>query len=315
MSSAPTVDPQSLPPGAWAAARRRSLRAAAQWTASPVHRALCASFAGAAATDLAHATRCAFEVLGDTGWVAAMLDPFVAALATDPLFEPPLRVTRDHGRVGAVLLDVPAARIAAAVVTAGAASLPPVVVASGQVVVTHYVRAGGAMLHRWHAGPVAPEQAASPARAQPPLPLHDGDIHVHDGRVGGHAVAGATATIATLSVVLRAEAAPLVREFSSLDGRLLRVATTDDASSRAAMLRTLLRVSGRRDAAALFDDATRDPAPHVRWSAMREWLALDARAALPRLAALAERDGSPGVRAAATATLALVRERAVACPA
>jgi hypothetical protein len=81
------------------------------------------------------------------------------------------------------------------------------------------------------------------------------------------------------------------------------------------MLLTLLRVSGRADAGDVFDAATHGPAPHARWSAMREWLALDADAAAPRLDAMAAGDPDPEVRDLARATRALVARRRVACPA
>ena len=77
------------------------------------------------------------------------------------------------------------------------------------------------------------------------------------------------------------------------------------------LLLAYLRAARRADAAPAFETATRAPAYFLRWAAMREWLALDARAALPRLRALAH-DTNAEVRAAARATLPQV-QAALAC--
>jgi hypothetical protein len=75
------------------------------------------------------------------------------------------------------------------------------------------------------------------------------------------------------------------------------------------MLLAFLRLAGRADAGPQFDAATRDPAFHLRWAAMREWLALDARAAMPRLEAMMVADPHVEIREAAARTLATIRLR------
>lgn len=270
--------------------------------------ALAARFDADAARDLALATRRARALLAREDWVADLLAPIARRVADDPAYEPPMKVARSGGRVAAVLFDGPAARITASVaVPQPDAPVPATAIASGHVSVTRYVRAGGARLLRWRAGEAGPAQAMRKRSPQ------DGEVVVHDGRrVAQVALAGAAPTV-TIAVQLRAEAAPLMREYAVADGRLLRSATTDDGAARTAMLLTLLRVSGRRDAGDQFAAATLSADRHHRWQAMREWLALDAAAALPRLAEMARRDAVPEVRAAAAVMRDRVEQRMSAC--
>ena len=103
----------------------------------PVHVRAPASAGADGMADLALAWQRARVLLGDTRWASDLLAPLVAALADDPLVEPPLKVSREGGRLSAVLADLPAARITANVIDAdGAGALPASIVASGQCVVT-----------------------------------------------------------------------------------------------------------------------------------------------------------------------------------
>ena len=305
-------------------AHARSAPVAAAWRRSDEVRALAEVFDAACATDVDRACECGVALLSDATLVARLLTPLVETLAEDPFFEPPFKVQRDRHRIGAALFDSPAARLTAAVTRPGAAA-PDTVVVPGQISVTRYHRAGGVTLSRWDAGTVARDftaAGASPATRLSALAPRQGEVVVHDGRRIGHRAAGATGAVVTVTVLLRAGMAPLMREYRTDGGALVRAASTDDAASRGAMLRTLLRVSGRSDANPLFEAATRDAGFDTRWAAMREWLALDAAAALPRLASMSAADPHPDVRAAAAATLAVAtlavaRQRLpeVACPA
>lgn len=308
---------QAISRAEWVAARARSAGAARRWRRTPEWRALAAAFDAAAAVDIGVAQARATALLGDAGWAERMLAPLVAALAGDPLFEPPFKVAREGGRIGAILFDAPAARVAASVLTPTNAAPPASVVVPGHVSVTRYVRAGGMLIRRWRVPPLAGDFDASapPAVEIAPLAPADGDVVGHDGRIEGQVTVAAARDIVTLTIILRAGAAALMREYRVADGALVRAASTDDGASRAALLLTFLRVSGRSDSGDLFAAATRERAFHDRWSAMRQWLALDARAALPRLAEMAERDANAEVRAAATATLALACRRMAPCPA
>ena len=299
-------------------ARRASRVLADDWRGGEAYRALVARFDALADDDAEAVAQSAAVLLRDTGWVVDLLRPMIAAVRGDHAVEPPLRIVRDRLRIGAILLDHPAVSISASVVSATAsAAQPPAtsVVATGRLAVVRYHRAGGACWQGWDAGLVAATFTAAEA---PPLrrladrPLVDGEVVRHDGRVSAGMLAGARDDVVVLTALMRGGAAPLMREYALPRGELIRVAALGDVPSRTHMLLTLLRLSGRADAAPLFEAATRSDAFHLRWSAMREWLALDMVAALPRLAQMAAADPHPEVRAAARATLLMTRERRAA---
>lgn len=254
-------------------------------------------------------------LLADPWWVQPMMAPWIAALARDPGTEPPLRAARDPLRTSAILAEGPHAILVGSVVDAATlCARPPAatLAASGRLSITRYHRAGGARLLAWDVGEAGADFAAATAPAAVALPLRvlaDGDVVSLDGRRHAYLIEGAQDDVVTLTVAPRGGG--LTREYDRAGGTLRRVAANDEAGSRTRMLLTLLRLSGRRDAAACFDAATRDPAFHWRWAAMREWLALDPPAAAPRLHAMAAGDPNAEIRAAAAATLPLVQ--AVTC--
>lgn len=303
-----------------AAARGRSAAVARRWREGAEYRALAAAFAGCPADCAEPAADRAERLFAGSAWAGELLAPLVEALAADPFFEPPLRFSRDGVVVGAVVFDSPVASILVSVTNAAAARTlapPATIVFPGFVTVTRYEKAGGAALRRWRAAPIIAEfsaAAAAPCEALAPLALADGDIRRVDGRVEAQRVEGARSDMVQLVATIRAGAAPLMREHRIADGALARVASADEGASRTEMLLALLRHSARADAGPRFAEASRDAAFHTRWAAMREWLALDARAALPRLAEMAADDPNAEVRTAAARTLATVRGRA-ACPA
>lgn len=264
----------------------------------------------------------ASALLAEPAWVGGVLTPLLDALRADPWFEPPFRTSRDALRTGIVLLDDEAVSIAMTITFADALrQLPPpaTVVMSGRVTLTRYVRGGNARMRRWQAEPAGPEfsAAAAPGATEiAPLSLGDGDVVRQDGQCHGHLIVDADRDIVALTATIKPGAAPLMREYAVADGRFVRAASADDAASRIEMLLAFLRVSGRADAAAAFESASRHPAFHLRWAAMREWLMLDAGAARRRLAEMVESDPNAEVRTAARATLPLLDQRlAQLCPA
>lgn len=296
-----------------AASRAASRETNLRWRSGAGFRALEAAFADCPAGCPEAAAERAGQLLADAGWVEALLAPLVDALAADPFFEPPFRLSRDRLRTGAVLFECSAASLSASVVDADAlAALPATTVTfTGRMAVTRYIRAGRARLRRWQAEPAHAEFSAgdaAPCRELAAVPLADGAVHRCDGRTRAQLLADADRDVVTLAIVARA-GVPLMREYRIADGSLARVASADEHASRTAMLLAFLRLAGRADAGERFDAATRDAAFHLRWSAMREWLALDARAALPRLSEMAVRDPHPEVRAAALRTLPAVEAR------
>ena len=302
-----------------AGARERSAPVNARWLAGPAAETA-DRFAGVEGADAVEERAAGF--LGDLRLVEALLAPLIAALHADPWFEPPFKVSRDRLRTGAVLLDCAAVTISATVTCAAELNrLPPPVtlVLPGRVTLTRYVRGGGARMRRWQAEPAGADFSAAgvaPAREIAPLVPGDGALLRQDGRVTGHLLSAAVSDIVALTATIKPGAAALMREYAVADGAFVRAACTDDAASRIEMLLTFLRVSARADAGTLFDGASRHPAFHLRWSAMREWLMLDARGARDRLGGMAATDPNAEIRAAAAATLdAVDRRLAQPCPA
>lgn len=297
--------------GALAASREQGRARVRAWRALPAVRALDEAFADCPLDAAEPAADRAERLLGDDGLVAALLDPLLAVLASDPLFEPPFRPRRDESRTGVVLFECPAASLVLSVTHAATLSAyptPRTIALCGRVSVTRVVVAGEAHWRRWRASDDGTHCAAAP-----PVALGAGMVERIDGRREVRLLTGARRDVVALTATIRAGAAPLLRQFDLASGRLLRTADGDDRSSRAQMLLTFLRASGRLDAEPRFEAATHDPAHQLRWAAMREWLMLDAGAALPRLAQMAGDDPHLHVRAAARRTLDAVE--ASRCPA
>lgn len=294
-----------------AAARVRSLAAGRAWTDDAAVRAVTARFADV--TTLAEGEAAARALVEDAGWVAAMLGPWIARLRDDPLFEPPFKSQRDMLRTGMVLAETPVASVTMAAIdplAPAARVLPDTVVVGGRVSWTRYLRGGQARLWRWRADRIDAQWhggIAAPARPLGVQPLTDGAVVRLDGRSDAMLLVDPASAVVSVTITLRPGAAPFLREYDRAGGALVRVATLDDGAARSTMLLTLLRELGQADAA-VFDSLSRDPAFFVRWDAMREWLAVDARAALPRLRGMTG-DPHPEVRAAAQAMLPMVEER------
>ncbi|OYX52390.1 MAG: hypothetical protein B7Y97_01205 [Sphingomonas sp. 32-66-10] len=241
-------------------------------------------------------------LLADSDWVAGLIAPLIDALRADPWFDPALRMTRDALRTAVVLADLPGVTLTASVTSAAALARidpPATVVLSGRRALTLYVRGGQAQVRRWQLAEAGPRRCVE----IPCLQLADGCLVELDGRREGRLIVAAARDVVAITATAKPGADPLLHEFAIADGRPVRSATADDRASRAELLLALLRASGRSDAADNFDAMTRDPAFHLRWAAMREWLMLDARTARPRLAEMAGMDPDAGVRAAATQTL------------
>lgn len=293
------------------AAQLQSVVVARAWRASEAYRALVERFDAVAANDVEAVAGVAQRVLADSRAIEAVLAPLVDALAADDWFEPPLRVSRDAWRTGAMLFDHPAVAISVSVLSAAAlAALPPPenVTVSGRLTLVRYVRAGGARLRLWTAEPAGPDFSSAAALPLAPLgtvKLADAMVLRIDGRTRAARIEDAHADVVTVTATVRAATAPFQRDYVLPTGKLLRLATTDDGAARTQMLLTFLRHAGRGDAGDCFDAATRDGAFFLRWGAMREWLALDAVGALPRLRAMTE-DPNAEVRAAAAQMLPVV---------
>lgn len=290
------------------ASRAASRRFAEQHRLGAAWRWADTALVGLETADAEQVARRATLLLEDSAWVRALLAPMMRALDGDRWFEPPWRVQRDGPRLGAVIYEHPALTITGTLLThiPGAAPTARLVV-PGRLSVVRYQRGSGRVL-LWRTEAAGPDFAA--ASAPPIVPigavaLRDGLVRRIDGRTHAQAIEGAERDLVMLTATIHAGAAPFAREYDRASGKLLRVATLDHAAARAQLLLGFLRAAGRTEAAPAFAAATEAPAYFLRWAAMREWLALDARAALPRLRAMTE-DANAEVRQAARTMLPTV---------
>lgn len=300
---------------AMAAAAARSFAVGRDWIAAPAMRHLDERF-DAAGNEPDQVADAAEALLRDADWVQRLLAPLLPELLAEPWFEPPLRASRDAMRTGVVLYSHPTVAITASVTDAATLRRQPparTVVAAGRLSVAHYVRGGDAVVRRWHA-PAADGDftgdAAGPCQPLSPIALFDGLTLRSDGRDTATLIDRAVSDVVAITATVRIGAAQMMREFDRATGAPLRAATLDDGASRSQLLLGLLRLASPGQAAPGYEAATRDPAFFLRWQAVREWLARDARAAAPRLAEMAASDPNAEVRAAARATLPLLERRA-----
>ncbi len=284
-----------------------------QWSDGPVQRHFAALVAGAQprnAAALAEAFRVAFA---NDFWVDVLVGELAAATRDDPYFMPPFRAFKNDMHSGLLVYEDAHVMVAAGVTRAvelaahKSGGRGGSINFSGQVTVLKFVRAGGATLSFWEAPPIAGDFTAAGAgtcRHVGSRRVADGEVLVIDGRSQSYIVDHASANFLLLQAVIKADQAPLGVEYDAATGTYLGCSATDDADSRIQMMATLLRKLGGGDAAfAAIAGFLDHPRFFVRWHAMRELLGIDARAALPRLAAMAARDPHADVRAAASATL------------
>ena len=136
--------------------------------------------------------------------------------------------------------------------------------------------------------------------------LNDGDIFALDGRRESFVVDHAESDMVYLHAATPLDSAPLTVEYDSDTFEFAGASSTDEASSRAQMMLTLLRTMDRRDAAPVFESMLSSAHFYTRWAAMRDFLALDCERALPHLQRMAECDEHSEVREAAAETLAIL---------
>lgn len=252
---------------------------------------------------LSRAEAVARALLADGTWLRRWLQAEVGRLR-EPDYQPRVKAHSDPARTGVVLFHNHAVQVA--LVKVAPSDGPPPLrrsnVLSGKVTWSLYLRGAGARLLRWRLS----GDRLVPTRGRV---LRDGSMLRHDGRTHAQVIDAGRCPVVVLSITLSAGASGIVREYAAADGRHLRSATHDEDASRSAMLLTLLRAAGRSDAGEVFRLASHEPAPMLRWHAMREWLATDLPAALPRLVELATGDPDAPVRVAAAAALRVVEGR------
>lgn len=259
------------------------------------------------------------------GAIEEVLDALVAAARDDPYFRPHFGVASSEVQSGLLLFDRPALSLTLAVMSAdaiaakraerkGGASLT----FNGRRMAFHFIESGGATLSLWEApriGAGFTADASGRCRFVERLRIADGQKLDVDGRRFTFIVEDAERDIVFVGAETSLEAGPLSVEYDWETRRFIGASSTDEASSRTQMMLALLRMMERRDAVPLFREMLRSEHFYARWQTMREFLALDAGAALPHLRAMAAGDPHCEVRGVAAQTLTrLFAEELVPCP-
>jgi hypothetical protein len=264
---------------------------------------LAAAIAAAQEQPLEGAVELILPFFQDIEWFDALLRGALSEMTADPLHLPQLRAMRQGDARHLVIARTGRVRIAATVVTAAAPS--------GHV---HF--SGQMTLCRPLGGPLVGEcyrrdgdRAVAVGRAVWPL----GAVAQWDERQEALCLVPQDRP----HLLLRAQIAPPGPVHAWLHDRAsgaeIAAEAADEAQARTLMLLSLLRVQGRRDAAAHFATALDAEVPSQRWAAMREYLALDTGGALPVLRTMAREDADVSVRAVAAQML--TRIGAEPCPA
>jgi len=267
----------------------------------------------------------AADFVATPGAIGEVLGALVAAARDDLYFRPHFDVMSSEVQSGLLLFDRPALRLTLAVMSAdaiaakraerkGGASLN----FSGRRAAFHFIASGGATLSLWEApriGAGFTADSSGRCRFVERLRIEDGQRLDVDGRRFTFIVEEAERDIVFVGAETSLDTGPLSVEYDWGTRRFIGASSTDDASSRTQMMLTLLRIMDRRDAVPLFRELLGSEHFYARWQTMREFLALDARSALPHLREMAAADPHCEVRRVAAQTLTrLFTEELVPCP-
>jgi hypothetical protein len=314
------ADARDLDLSAWLAdiaAQYRTRRAidavAVEWRTSAAYRRLDAAFATAADDSAETCAAIAATLLADA-WVDTLVAGLADRLRSDPFAEPPFQMIDSDIHKGLAIYDTPAVSIGFGAINAGrlaAKKTAPRGATSinftGKMSVLRFIRAGDACLSFWEVPRIGADfslASARPCRYAGKRRIVDGEVLIVDGRRQAYVIEHARANMLLAQAEISADQAPVSVEYDSAGLAAIGCSANDDGASRIQMMATLLRKLDRRAAFPVLASFLAHPDFFVRWHVMRELIGLDARAALPHLAALAEHDPHPDVRAAAQATLA-----------
>jgi len=266
----------------------------------------------------------AADFVATPGAIAQVLGALVAAARDDRYFRPHFDVASSEVQTGLLLFDRPGLCLTLGVMSAdaiaakraerkGGASLT----FTGRRIDFHFIESGGATLSLWEAPRIGAGFTAGGSgrcRFVERIRLEDGQRLELDGGRFTFIVEEAERDIVFLSAETSLDAGPLSIEYDWETRRFVGASSTDEASSRTQMMLALLRIMERRDAVPLFREMLRSEHFYARWQTMREFLALDAGAALPHLREMAAGDPHCEVRGVAAQTLTrLLAEELVPC--
>jgi hypothetical protein len=250
------------------------------------------------------ALRAVRPLLHDPSWLRPVLEDALAAMAADPLHLPRFAASRNGfvshlalARAGRVTVGVTLIASAASRSEA-VAEQPPQATFSGQWTLTRLLSADPLAVRR-----------VSLRRDGQHIVQRRGEmkpcetIALDEGRQALW-IAPPERSAALLRVRIRPPCAAPSQRFDLLSGHRLAVIQGDDGQARTAMLMSVLRALDAREALPVMAQIVEELEGPARWGAMREWLALDAASAWPRLVAMATSETDPALRHAAAATIA-----------
>lgn len=254
----------------------------------------------------------------DGRWLYAAIADQIARMRADPLHLPPARASRAGLQQHLVLARQPRLSLAIVILPATAIGGPDgsPVHFSGELTLTHIL--AGAPLHTT----LFVRDRQGIARRQEDISVPPGSMLELDERRQAALIRPGPRPVAVLRAAIAYDDPPLATSHDPASGMVIARASREEEAARTLMLLSLLRATGRRDAAVLFETATQARHPHQRWAAMREYLAVDTGAALPRLRDMARHDADAELRRLASATLAQIAAQqapaateAISCPA
>ncbi|HEY7810160.1 MAG TPA: HEAT repeat domain-containing protein [Allosphingosinicella sp.] len=256
---------------------------------------------------------CAQRAMDDEQGLGEIFTCLIEAAAADPYFRPSLRSLASEIHTGILLFDTAELTLFISVMPAESLAAKRrsrdgrrSIVFPGSQSLYKFIRSGGATFSFWEAPPIEDGfTAAQSGRCSlvERRRIADGELIKVDGRTQSFVIEHAQGDLVYLQAISSADRAPLTVEYDSDTLDYVGSSSTDEISSRTQMMLSLLRTMERADAVPVMIDMLANPHFYARWQAMRELLALDAEAALPHLADMAEKDPHPEVRAAAAATL------------
>ena len=244
-----------------------------------------------------------------------LVDELIGAARADPFFAPPLQMATSEISTGFAIYSHPALTLTLSVMSVdglaakrvGAAG-PASLTFGGRPMLYEFVRSGGATLSLWEIDPVGQEFVSSRSgrcRMRERRTIADGERIRIDGDRQSFVIEHASSDLVFLTAAVQIAGAPLSVEFDTRSLAFAGASSNDEAASRIQMMVSLLRLMDRADAAPVFEQLLDSSAFYTRWHVMREYLALDAEAALPALRRMAQADPHPEVRAAAAQALAM----------
>lgn len=295
------------------AASQRSIAFANRWAREPLFADARSALQGGGSLTSEAVLDVARRFVSRDDDLRRLIDDLIAEARADPFFRPPFEVRVSEVAKGYVLFNSDQLTINLNIVSPDAMAAKKLrhggkgnVAFTGMVTLYRYLKSGGATLSIWEA-PSADANFSAHGEAVlkriEERRIRDGESWVMDGRRQSFLIDHATSDMIFLQAQVKADAAPLAVAYDVDTGIFAGASATDDASSRVQMMVTLLRLMEHDGAVPVMGELLNSPHFFVRWHLMREFLAMNAEAALPHLKRMAAGDPHPEVGEAARQTL------------